>query len=91
MSLLMVEARQLTRHRTIPPMLQVRILPAELALTDLIPPALFYHLLRLVPVPSSARERLARPIRLLGLILQIKLHNRVTILKHQFPRSQAVS
>ncbi len=87
----MVEARQLTRHHTTLPMPQARIQPAELALTDLILPALFYRLLHLALVPFSARELLARQIHSLGLILLIKPHNRAIILKPQFPLSQVVS
>jgi hypothetical protein len=92
MSLLMVEVRQLTRHRTTLLMPQARIRPAELALMGLILPVLFYHLLHQVLVPSSVRGPLGRQIRSLGLILPIKLHSRATvILKHQFLLSQAVS
>ena len=92
MNLLMVEARQLTRQRTTLLMPQARIRPAERALTDLIPPALFCHLLHLVLVPFLARGLLGLQIRSLGLILPIKLHNRAPIvLKHQFLPSQAVS
>jgi hypothetical protein len=91
-SLPMVGARQPTRHPMNPRMQQAHIPVAELELMDPTPPALFYHLLHLVPVPSLARVLVARQIHSLGLILLIKLRSQVTIvLKRRSPHYQAVS